>query len=96
MCIRDSLKQRELRGYAYESADGSFDLMALDTLGMRKRYFEVRDFHVLSGNQRDERSAQAYIKAVSYTHLDVYKRQARRGCGPPSADPAGRRPCWRY
>ena len=43
-------------------ADGSFDLMALDTLGMSKRYFEVRDFHVLSGNQRDERSAQAYIK----------------------------------
>ena len=36
--------------------------MALDTLGLRRRYFEVLDFHVLSGAARDERSAQAYIK----------------------------------
>lgn len=37
--VTERLKRRELRGYAYESADGSFDLMALDTLGMSKRYF---------------------------------------------------------
>ncbi len=60
--VTERLKRRELRGYSYESADGSFDLMALDTLGMRRRFFEVKDFHVLSGNPRDERSAQAYIK----------------------------------
>lgn len=60
--VTERLKRRELRGYAYESADGSFDLMALDTLGLRRRYFEIIDFHVLSGNPRDDRSAQAYIK----------------------------------
>ena len=60
--VTERLKRREQRGYAYENADGSFDLMALDTLGLRRRYFEVLDFHVLSGAARDERSAQAYIK----------------------------------
>lgn len=60
--VTERLKRRELRGYAYESADGSFDLMALDTLGMRRSFFEVKDFHVLSGNPQDGRSTQAYIK----------------------------------
>ena len=80
--VTERLKRRELQGFAYESADGSFDLMALETLGMRKQYFEVRDFHVLSGNPRDERSAQAYIK------LSVDGREeinAAEGDGPVNA-----------
>lgn len=80
--VTERLKRRELRGYAYESADGSFDLMALDTLGMSKRYFEVRDFHVLSGNQRDERSAQAYIKVSVDGREEI---NAAEGDGPVNA-----------
>lgn len=80
--MTERLKRRELRGYAYESADGSFDLMALDTLGMSKRYFEVRDFHVLSGNQRDERSAQAYIKVSVDGREEI---NAAEGDGPVNA-----------
>lgn len=80
--VTERLKRRELRGYAYESADGSFDLMALDTLGMSKRYFEVRDFHVLSGNQRDERSAQAYIKVNVDGREEI---NAAEGDGPVNA-----------
>ncbi|MEG1967168.1 MAG: citramalate synthase [Clostridia bacterium] len=60
--LTERLKRRESHGYAYESADGSFDLMALDTLGLRRRFFEVLDFHVLSGNAHDDHNAQAYIK----------------------------------
>ncbi len=60
--VVDRLKRRESRGYAYESAFGSFDLMALDTLGLRKRFFEVADIHVLSGATRENQTAQAYIK----------------------------------
>ena len=80
--VTERLKLRELRGYAYESADGSFDLMALDTLGLSKKYFEVRDFHVLSGNQRDERSAQAYIKVSVDGREEI---NAAEGDGPVNA-----------
>lgn len=60
--VVERLKRRESRGYAYESAFGSFDLMALDTLGLRKRFFEVADIHVLSGATKENQTAQAYIK----------------------------------
>lgn len=80
--ITERLKRREQRGYAYESADGSFDLMALDTLGMRKRFYEVLDFHVLSGNAPDERNAQAYIKIAVDGREEI---NAAEGDGPVNA-----------
>ncbi|MEG0742269.1 MAG: citramalate synthase [Clostridia bacterium] len=80
--VTERLKRRELRGYAYESADGSFDLMALDTLGMRKRFFDVKDFHVLSGNPKDDRSAQAYIKISVDGQEEI---NAAEGDGPVNA-----------
>ncbi len=80
--VTERLKRRELRGYAYESADGSFDLMALETLGMRKQFFEVRDFHVLSGDPRSEHSAQAYIKLCVDGREEI---NAAEGDGPVNA-----------
>lgn len=66
--VIDRLKQKELEGYTYENADGSFALLALDTLNRRPRYFDVVDYHVLC-NQTDPAkqgdgasSAQAYLK----------------------------------
>ncbi|MBQ8537635.1 MAG: citramalate synthase [Clostridia bacterium] len=60
------LKEKEMRGYTYENADASFELLALDTLGRRRRFFEVVDFHVLSALSQNlvhrDKSAQAYIK----------------------------------
>ena len=44
--------------------------------------FEVRDFHVLSGNQRDERSAQAYIKVSVDGREEI---NAAEGDGPVNA-----------
>jgi 2-isopropylmalate synthase len=40
------VKERESRGYAYESADASFELLARRTLGEVPDYFEVRQFDV--------------------------------------------------
>lgn len=81
--VLDRLKRREKRGYAYESADGSFELMALDTLGMRKRYFEVVDFHVLSSmDAPQESSAQAYIKIAVDGREEI---NAAEGEGPVNA-----------
>lgn len=64
--LLNRLKEKEMRGYTYENADASFELLALDTLGLRRRFFEVVDFHVLSAQPQSlvhrDRSAQAYIK----------------------------------
>ncbi len=79
--VTERLKRRELRGYAYESADGSFDLMALDTLDMRKRFFTVQDFHVLS-SLSGETVAQAYIKIAVDDREEI---NAAEGAGPVDA-----------
>ena len=80
--VTERLKRRESRGYAYESADGSFDLMALDTLGLRKEFFTVRDFHVISDSKSGEESAQAYIKIAVDGQEEV---NAAEGDGPLNA-----------
>ena len=60
------LKEKEARGYTYENADGSFALLALDTLGRRPKFFQVVDFHVLCQSPMNtheaDKSAQAYVK----------------------------------
>lgn len=80
--VTERLKRREQRGYAYESADGSFDLMVLETLGMRKRYFDVVNFHVLAGTPGGEKSAQAYIKIAVDGREEI---NAAEGNGPVNA-----------
>ncbi|NLO85729.1 MAG: citramalate synthase [Clostridiales bacterium] len=80
--VTERLKRRELRGYAYETADGSFDLMALDTLGKRKHFFEVKDYHVLSSTRHDDRNAQAYIKISVDGQEEI---NAAEGDGPVNA-----------
>lgn len=67
--VLEKLKQKELEGYTYENADGSFALLALDTLNRRTRYFDVVDYHVLCNRTEYNNplmgsalSAQAYLK----------------------------------
>src|SRR6202049_680954 len=42
----DEMKEREAAGYAYESANASFDLLARRTLGRVPEYFRVEQFDV--------------------------------------------------
>ena len=79
--VTERLKRRELRGYAYESADGSFDLMALDALDLRRQFFKVVDFHVLSGME-GAATAQAYIKIAVDGREEI---NAAEGEGPVNA-----------
>jgi 2-isopropylmalate synthase len=44
--LLDAVKEREAQGYAYESADASFELLARRLLGKVPRYFEVEKFDV--------------------------------------------------
>ena len=76
------LKEMEAEGYTYENADGSFELLALDTLGRRPRFFHVLDYHVLSQQEHGSKDAQAYLK------IEVNGREginAAEGDGPVNA-----------
>jgi len=44
--LLDTIKEREAIGYAYESADASFDLLARRMLGRVPSYFDVTQFDV--------------------------------------------------
>jgi 2-isopropylmalate synthase len=44
--LLDEVKQREAQGYAYESADASFELLARRALGTVPKYFDVTYFDV--------------------------------------------------
>ena len=44
--LLDEVKEREGLGYAYESADASFELLARETLGTVPKYFTVEQFEV--------------------------------------------------
>jgi 2-isopropylmalate synthase len=44
--LLDEVKEREAMGYAYEAADGSFDLLARRILGQVPSYFSVEQFDV--------------------------------------------------
>ena len=78
----ERLKRREQRGYAYESADASFSLLALATFGHAYRYFEISDFHVISGGKPNKELAQAYIKITVDGKNEI---NAAEGDGPVNA-----------
>lgn len=86
--VIDRLKQKELEGYTYENADGSFALLALDTLNRRNTYFDVVDYHVLCNQTDQTRSARNISSAQAYLKVRVNGREginAAEGDGPVNA-----------
>ena len=53
--ILAEVKAREDRGYAYDGASASFELLARDMLGLLPRFFEVERYRVTVERRRDAR-----------------------------------------
>ena len=51
--ILDAVKEREDQGYAYDSAEASFELVARGILGTLPRYFDVERYRVISERRRN-------------------------------------------
>ncbi len=51
--ILDAVKQREAEGYAYDSAQGSFELLARAEMGLAPEFFEVERYRVISERRRN-------------------------------------------
>ncbi|WP_288928794.1 citramalate synthase [uncultured Maritimibacter sp.] len=51
--ILDAVKEREDQGYAYDSAEASFELVARGILGTLPNYFDVERYRVISERRRN-------------------------------------------
>jgi 2-isopropylmalate synthase len=83
----DEMKEREAAGYAYESADASFDLLARRTLGRVPEYFRVEQFDV-NTEQRYNANGQRITVAMAVVKVDVAGEtliSAAEGNGPVNA-----------
>src|SRR6476660_2255774 len=83
----EELKEREAAGYAYESANASFDLLARRTLGRVPEYFRVEQFDV-NVEQRYNAVGQRVTVAIAVVKVDVDGEKlisAAEGNGPVNA-----------
>ncbi len=64
--ILDRIKEREALGYAYDTAQASFELLARDALGQMPRFFEVKRYRVTV-----ERRKNKYDQMVSLSEAVV-------------------------
>ena len=83
----EELKEREAAGYAYESANASFDLLARRTLGKVPEYFQVEQFDV-NVEQRYNANGQRVTVALAVVKVDVageHLISAAEGNGPVNA-----------
>src|ERR1700674_670298 len=83
----EELKEREAAGFAYESANASFDLLARRTLGRVPEYFRVEQFDV-NVEQRYNANGQRVTVAMAVVKVDVACERlisAAEGNGPVNA-----------
>ena len=81
------LKEREAAGFAYESANASFELLARRTLGKVPEYFKVEQFDV-NVEQRYNAVGQRVTVALAVVKVDVAGERlisAAEGNGPVNA-----------
>src|SRR5690606_26931806 len=53
--ILDRIKENEARGYSYDTAQASFELLARRELGMLPEFFDVERYRVISERRRNAR-----------------------------------------
>src|SRR5438132_432669 len=85
--LLDEVKEREAAGFAYESADASFELLARRTLGFVPEYFRVEQFDV-NVEQRYNAIGQRVTVAMAVVKVNVAGERlisAAQGNGPAHA-----------
>jgi 2-isopropylmalate synthase len=80
--IVDTVKEYEHKGYQFEAADGSFELLTRRALGWKQDAFDVESYRVYVEHRNDEVVAEATVKV----HVgDERIVSTREGDGPVSA-----------
>ena len=65
--ILDRIKEQEARGYAFDTAQASFELLARDELGLLPQYFEVERYRVISERRRNARGEVVSVSEAVVT-----------------------------
>ena len=87
MTLLDEVKEREAAGYAYESADASFELLARRTLGKVPDFFDVLQFDV-NVEQRNNALGERVTVSMAVVKVKVDDQtliSAAEGNGPVNA-----------
>jgi 2-isopropylmalate synthase len=72
--ILDRIKEQEARGYSYDTAQASFELLARDELGLLPQFFEVERYRVISERRRNARGDVVTVsEAVVTVHMGKEK-----------------------
>lgn len=73
--ILEEIKAREAAGYAYDTAQASFELMALDELGRLPEFFEVKRYRVTVERRKNKYDEMVSIsEAVVVVKVDGVKK----------------------
>jgi 2-isopropylmalate synthase len=63
--ILNRVQNMEHRGYQFEAADGSFELLVKEVTGVKKKFFKLESFRVLNEKKEDGRMlSEATVKVV--------------------------------
>lgn len=82
--ILERVKNLENRGYQFEGAEASFELLVLDATRGRKRFFELRGFRVIDEKRSGEEVP--YVEATIMVEVDgIIEHTAAVGNGPVNA-----------
>jgi len=69
--ILDRIKEMEAKGYSYDTAQASFELLALDELGRLPEFFEVKRYRVMVERRRNRRGEMVSMsEAVVVVKID--------------------------
>tara|TARA_R110002094_G_scaffold206637_1_gene177216 strand:- start:344 stop:1963 length:1620 start_codon:yes stop_codon:yes gene_type:complete len=75
--ILEKVKAREAEGYAYDSAQASFELLARDELGQMPEFFEVKRYRVTVERRKNKYNRMVSLsEAVVVVKVDGEKRQS--------------------
>jgi 2-isopropylmalate synthase len=65
--LLETVKEREARGYAYDTAQASFELLARRELGLLPKWFEVERYRVISERRRNARGQVVTVSEAVVT-----------------------------
>ncbi|MDE0851009.1 citramalate synthase [Yoonia sp.] len=72
--ILDRIKEQEARGYSYDTAQASFELLAREELGLLPEFFEVKRYRVTVERRRNKRGQMVSLsEAVVVVKIDGNK-----------------------
>src|SRR5262249_47403910 len=81
--VVEEVKQREARGYAYEAAEASFEILLRDEVSGRERYFTLESWRVIVEQRQDgEVVSEATVKLTTRGERHV---STAEGNGPVNA-----------